>query len=65
MDCMNLQALGDSSDSEYSNSDTNASDKANISNENSVERIDVDQEAVNEDISVKVYELFLIKKLRF
>ena len=54
MDCMNLQALGDSSDSEYSNSDTNASDKVNISNENPAERIDVDQEAVNEDISVKV-----------
>jgi hypothetical protein len=51
---MNLQALGDSSDSELSNFDTNSSGKENISNENSVERIDVDQEAANENISVKV-----------
>ena len=54
MDCMNLQAFGDSSDSQYSNSDTKSSDKANISIENSIKRKDVDQEAVSEDISAKL-----------
>jgi len=60
MDCMYLQALGDSSDSDYSNSNSNSSHKANFSNENSIDHIEVDQqEAVNEDVSLKVY-IFLV-----
>ena len=43
MDCMGLQALGDSSNSEYSNSTLNLSDKEDASHENSLEHIEIDK----------------------
>jgi hypothetical protein len=51
---MGLQALGDSSNSEYSNSTLNLSDKEDASHENSLEHIEIDTQIVKEDISVKV-----------
>ncbi len=51
---MGLQALGDSSDSDYSNSTLDLSDKDNASHEISLEHIEIDTEIVKEDVAVKV-----------
>ena len=52
MDCMNLQALGDSSDSEYSHSSSIYSDKEN--NANSAECLEAEPTVTQEDTTVKV-----------
>ena len=52
MDCMNLQALGDSSDSEYSNSSSIYSDKEN--DVNKPEFLEAEAIVTQEDPPVKV-----------
>ena len=63
MDCMNLQALGDSSDSECSNASSTFSDKDCTAKENPVELIEVDRMVLEEDPYAKVCSISVTIKL--